>query len=311
MALDSHHALGSFSHRAMSDSPFRGMNSISLRLMATDDVPGADELRRLAGWNQTSEDWRRWLGLEPDGCFVALDGGRVVGTVTTITYGTGLAWIGMMLVHPDQRRCGIGTRLMRHALSHLRGKGISTVKLDATPAGTPVYEKLGFVQEWTLTRWQREAQPRVAAPARHPSGTREFSESDWGSVEAIDSAAFGVSRSRLIRALAQTSKSLLVWPETGSPAGWGLLRSGAVADYLGPIASDQPACLGPLATALLACAATRSVVWDIPDPNKPAAHLARNLGFSHVRQLTRMRLGSGAAAGNPQTQFAIADPAVG
>ena len=59
------------------------MAKISLRRMTDGDLPAADELRRLAGWNQRPEDWRRLFWLEPRGCFVAVENGEVVGTVTT------------------------------------------------------------------------------------------------------------------------------------------------------------------------------------------------------------------------------------
>ena len=85
------------------------MERVSFRRMTDGDLPAADELRRLAGWNQTLEDWRRLLCLEPRGCFVAALEGGVVGTVTTTTYGLALAWIGMMLVHAEHQRRGIGT----------------------------------------------------------------------------------------------------------------------------------------------------------------------------------------------------------
>src|SRR6266852_4773742 len=111
------------------------IENVSLRRMTDSDLRAADELRRLAGWNQTIEDWRRLLRLEPRGCFVAVQNGEVVGTVTTTTYGQALAWIGMMLVHPEHQRRGIGTRLMRQALEYLQGRGVKSVKLDATPAG--------------------------------------------------------------------------------------------------------------------------------------------------------------------------------
>src|SRR5690242_11849446 len=129
--------------------------TIEVRTMTQADVAAADELRRLAGWNQKPRDWQRLLKLEPQGCFAALRNGAVVGTVTTTVYGTALAWIGMMLVHPEHRRIGIATRLMNRALEHLKQRRVSCVKLDATPAGQPVYEKLGFVSERRLQRWQR------------------------------------------------------------------------------------------------------------------------------------------------------------
>src|SRR5688572_11538652 len=111
-------------------------------------MPGdTDAMLRLcaaAGWNQTPADVRRLLTLGPGGCFAAWDAGRVVGTATTTPYGAELAWVGMVLVDPAYRRRGVATALMGAALDHLRRRGVTTVKLDATPAGRMLYERLGF-----------------------------------------------------------------------------------------------------------------------------------------------------------------------
>src|SRR5436190_22480309 len=118
--------------------------AVELRVMTGLDLPAADALRREVGWNQKPQDWRRLLRLEPNGCFLAMHKGFLAGTVTTTTYGTALAWIGMMLVHPDHRRMGIATRLINRALEYLKEREVRCVKLDATPAGQPLYEQLGL-----------------------------------------------------------------------------------------------------------------------------------------------------------------------
>src|ERR671927_1874790 len=115
---------------------------VEIRLLGVADLPAAMRLKESAGWNQTEADWLRLLSLEPRGCFAATaEGGRLVGTVTTTTYGGELAWVGMVLVDPSLRRRGIASRLMGAALSYLDGEGIETVKLDATPDGRHVYER--------------------------------------------------------------------------------------------------------------------------------------------------------------------------
>jgi len=134
--------------------------------MTAADLDLADSLRALAGWNQTRNDWRRLLTHEPRGCFIAEWDGSPAGTATTICYGTDLAWIGMVLVDPEYRRRGIGTSLLRHCLDYLAGRGIRCIKLDATPQGRPVYERLGFQSEWPLTRWEH---PGVAQNFAQPS----------------------------------------------------------------------------------------------------------------------------------------------
>ena len=287
------------------------MNEILLRRMIESDLPAADELRRLAGWNQTPDDWRALLELEPHGCFVALKGAELVGTVTTTTYGRALAWIGMMLVHPEHRRQGIAARLMDQALEYLCGRNIPSVGLDATPAGLPLYEKLGFVAEWTFTRWQRAADAEQVSARSNVSEVREPGESDWPALVELDAATFGVPRPQLIKSLARRSLAALVWPAQGQPVGWGLLRPGANAHYLAPLTCMQPEGALSLVEPLLGRAFGSSVFWDIPDQNRVAKGAAERFGFTRVRPLTRMRLGPGSTSTDAGAQFAIADPAVG
>src|SRR2546426_12200613 len=85
---------------------------MKLRVMTIPDIPAGMRLKEIAGWNQTPADWERFLSASPEGCFVTEVEGRVVGTATTINYEDRFAWIGMVLVDPDYRGRGIGTRLL-------------------------------------------------------------------------------------------------------------------------------------------------------------------------------------------------------
>jgi GNAT superfamily N-acetyltransferase len=128
------------------------VEDIEIRLLFESDIPAAMKLKEAAGWNQTEDDWRRLLRLQPAGCFAATKNDELVGTTTTTTYKDQLAWIGMVLVDPQSRRQGVATRLMETALDYLRGK-VATVKLDATAQGKPVYERFGFEEESLVERW--------------------------------------------------------------------------------------------------------------------------------------------------------------
>src|ERR1041384_2093827 len=97
---------------------------LNLRLFTKADLPFADSLRAVAGWNQTIRDWQRFLALQPEGCFLAEWNGSPAGTATTIAYGTEVAWIGMVLVHPDCRSRGIGTALLQHCIDFLRRRQV-------------------------------------------------------------------------------------------------------------------------------------------------------------------------------------------
>src|SRR6266404_8815729 len=124
-----------------------------MRHMTRQDIAGGMRLKDLAGWNQTEADWERFLSSSPDGCFVAEIDGRVIGTVTTIVYEDRFAWIGMVLVDPGFRNRGIGRALLQRAIEHLESRNLACIKLDATPQGKPVYEKVGFVSEYEIERW--------------------------------------------------------------------------------------------------------------------------------------------------------------
>ena len=83
---------------------------LKLRTMTPMDAPVALALSEQAGWNQGDADWRRFLAMEPEGCFVAETNGEPVGTTVTCVFG-GVAWIGMVLVDPRARRRGVATGL--------------------------------------------------------------------------------------------------------------------------------------------------------------------------------------------------------
>jgi len=121
------------------------MMQIEVRLLRKSDIPAALRLKELAQWNQTESDWLRLLHLEPNGCFCATIDGEVVATTTSTTYGHELAWIGMVLVDPKHRQLGIATKLMRVAIDYLSKAGVTTIKLDATPAGSRAHSRFDAV----------------------------------------------------------------------------------------------------------------------------------------------------------------------
>jgi GNAT superfamily N-acetyltransferase len=287
------------------------MNSpLRLRLLTRADLPFADSLRTLAGWNQTPDDWRRFLATEPDGCFLAEWNGAPAGTATTTVYGPDLAWIGMMLVHPEYRRRGIGRALLQRCIEHLRGRGVRCIKLDATPLGKKVYDDLGFKDEWTLTRW--ECLTCHPGPTAFDSRIRPWRDSDDRGIAPLDSEAFGVPRNEILRALAHQSRCALVLEsQSGSFASYGFIRSGSQALYLGPLVAGSAEAGVHLVEALVAQSAGQTIFWDIPDQNDVAVKCAKEQGFTAQRPLTRMYLGENSTPGDPQKQFALAGPELG
>lgn len=262
------------------------MSAIRIRTMTAADIPLGMRLKNAAGWNQTEVDWRRLLDLEPAGCFVAESDSLPAGTACVTAFGP-VAWISMVLVDPEMRKRGIGTRLMQHALEHLASRGIGTVRLDATAFGRPVYEKLGFAAEYDVARWEGTATGGCAA-----AGVVGAGPDDLPAIVALDEAAAGADRRRLIEHLyAEQPETLKVIASGGRVAGFSFVRTGTRAMQIGPVVAADAASGQSLADAALAACEGRPVFADVPVRNVAATRWAESHGLSIQRQFTRMVLG--------------------
>jgi GNAT superfamily N-acetyltransferase len=235
---------------------------IRIRAMTAEDVPVVLHLRELAGWNQREADVRRLLDLEPDGCFLAEWAGRPAGTATTCVFGP-VAWVAMVLVEPALRGRGIGTALMEHALAYLDRRQVPTVRLDATPLGQPIYEKLGFVTEYRLARYQGKLPAGEPLAQLEPVRPEQLEE-----VARLDREVTSTDRRKLLFRLFEERPGEMRM----------VRRDGRVDAEAGPL--------------LLADACRRhageAVFLDIPEDNRPATALAAEWGLTVQRHLLRM-----------------------
>ncbi len=289
-------AAGEMPRRMKSPHP-----DVTFRLLTPADLAAADQLREFAGWNQTPRDWEGYLEFEPAGCFAAELAGQVVGTATTITYGRDVGWIGMVLVHPEQRRHGIGSVLLNRCLDHLRARGIRSIKLDATPMGRAVYLPMGFVDEYDLSRFQGIAGPE---PAADRAMLEPLGAAVWADVVEFDAEIFGVARPAVLRSLAaREPESCFVVRTGGVVRGFLMARTGRNAVQVGPwLARDDAAAAALLAGVVRRHAGQRMFI-DVPAPNTTGAALMREIGFSVQRGYTRMFLGENPRPGVPARVF--------
>ena len=140
---------------------------------------------------------------------------------------------------------------------------------------------------------------------------RVYVASDGEAVEQLDRRAFGASRKPLLQSLFGSSVRILVHQVESGIAGYGVLREGSRAHYLGPIVAEAESSGAFLVKGLLASAPGKTIFWDIPDANIETVALAKELGFTPQRQLLRMWLGDNPCPGQPQFCFGIVDPSVG
>lgn len=279
---------------------------IEIRLLRELDLPAALRLKELAKWNQTENDWLRLLHLEPSGCFCATIDGEVVATTTITTYGHELAWIGMVLVDPKRRQLGIGTKLMNAALEYLSKAGVATVKLDATAAGRPLYEKLGFKEESLIERWEG-----IAGAGVNSCPTLDIAERS--EVRVLDRTSFGVDRSKLIEMLIDDCNvtPLIAKAADGRLIGYGLARNGTAAVYVGPLLATNSEGATTLLDGLLSQMPGRRVYIDLNTQFEDGRRILAERGFVKQRDLIRMSYGKESKAASSPSIFAIAGPEVG
>jgi predicted N-acetyltransferase YhbS len=250
--------------------------------MTVNDLPAGLQLSRQAGWNQTEADWSRTLDLEPEGCFVAEREGETVGTVTTCIFGS-VAWVAMVLVDEVVRGQGIGKALVAHAVEFLDRQGIRTVRLDATPLGLPIYEKLGFVAEYRLDRYHGEL-----AGAEGESKARPLKPDQMDGLIALDRAVTGTDRCKLLRRLADERPEAIRIVRRGQRVdGFLMARPGARAVQIGPCIAGPEA--GPLLlTEAWQTYAGQAIFIDVPTDHTEAQAIARAGGLTVQRYLMRM-----------------------
>src|SRR5262249_35410158 len=168
-----------------------GVAMIRVRPLTPADLPLGMRLKEAAGWNQTEADWRRFLDLEPEGCFVAELDGTPSATLAAFVFGP-VAWIAMVLVDPAMRRGGLAGALMVHALDWLDRRDVGSVRLDATPMGQPLYEELGFVVEYSLGRHEG-----VLPAAPEVGGVDPARAEDMNDVRELDRSVTGADRGKV------------------------------------------------------------------------------------------------------------------
>ena len=282
------------------------LNELEIRRLTESDLSAAMRLKEAAGWNQTEKDWLRLLSLEPEGCFAAWVDGRLVATTTTTTFGKRLAWIGMVLVDPQYQRRGIASRMMITAMDYLAAVGIETIKLDATPAGQPVYEKLGFVSEGIIERWLSTNKIRSA------KAESLLTPETLQKIQALDRRAFGADRSALLDSLIGDScvAPQVLIADNGLILGYALARRGTSAAYLGPVIAEDQETSTALLDRMLGQLAGESIYLDFHSDFKTTKEILLQRGFALQRSFVRMRYG----VETPSTSslvFAIAGLEVG
>ncbi|MBI3756395.1 MAG: GNAT family N-acetyltransferase [Deltaproteobacteria bacterium] len=186
---------------------------------------------------------RGYLQLEPQECFVAEEGGKVVGSGFLHLRGT-TAGIGPITVDPASQSKGVGKELM---LTVLRtGRHCPSLRLVQDTFNTvsfPLYSKLGFVAHGIVALLHG----RELRPAARPRGIalREATVDDTARIAKLDTQLTGIVRSQDIHYFLDQASQLMGFID-GKLAGYLCQQRMGKSVFLGPAAASDPAMLKAL-----------------------------------------------------------------
>jgi GNAT superfamily N-acetyltransferase len=121
------------------------MSKIELSSLEMQDLELIRELQPPT-WNDIVPRCRYMIGNPACLQLKAVMADQIVGIGSSLSH-KDTAWLATIVVHPGYRNQGIGTLITSSLLSRLDRSVFTTVYLDATELGFPVYQKLGFIPE--------------------------------------------------------------------------------------------------------------------------------------------------------------------
>lgn len=257
---------------------------MELRRLTLDDVVAGARLTAAAfGGEPREARLRRYLALEPDGWFALEEAGTLVALGGAVAFGR-LAWLGLIVVEPGRQRRGLGDAVARAAVDWAHGRGCSTICLIATPAGIPLYRRLGFVPDGDSHELSGEPRPLPSggeAPAVQP-----WTPEDTPEAASLDAPAFGADRSRLLAAYARefSGSAWVARDDRGRVSGFVVVQD----DLIGPWCAVDERVAGRLLDVALG-GVTRTLRAGALD--EVGAGLLASRGLAPGRPLPRMRLG--------------------
>ena len=263
------------------------------------------ELATRVGWTPS----RGWLKLllehDPHAGLIAEHDNKAVGMVLTTRYRS-TAWLGYLIMSPDDGTLGLGTVLAAEAIRRLRVEGFPTVRLEATQSGFPIYRRLGFVSEFEVCRFRLDT-ARAAPDERLPPIARDHLDD----LVHFDHKAFGDNRKRFLALAYEHAETTFLLQRGRTLLGYAMVIPSGTGVHLGPwIARDAAAARALLESALQACCG-RTITTRVPRQNEEACALVSAAGFELMAPNFRMRLGGAACRGEIRRVFGIASGATG
>lgn len=280
--------------------------ALDIQTLTVADLDAADTLLMAAyGGASRKRHLRSYLELQPDGWVFARWDGAPAGVAGATIYGP-TAYIGLVGVDPAYQRRGIAMAMMRHLMAWCASRGNPALLLDASAAGAPLYEQLGFVDDEQTTGYLRDEHSFNPPLADCVSQLRP---ADLPAVAAFDTPIFGASRAAVLGLFLRDlpARAFVARDATGQVSGYLFAQPAMLGPWVARTPADAEALLG--AALQLTYEAGPQVL--APSSNPDLHNLLRRYGFSSKRVLRHMRLGGPGPVGRRDLLYGLASFAIG
>ncbi|MBB3213861.1 ribosomal protein S18 acetylase RimI-like enzyme [Herbaspirillum sp. Sphag1AN] len=218
----------------------------TLRTMHPDDLEACHRLSLACKWPHRLADWQF---IAPLGQGLVIDGGNsghAAGASVVdgpVIAGSGLIWpygdthasLGMIIVMSTLQGLGLGRKLMTRLLEQA---GNRSVLLNATAAGQPLYEKLGFQATGKLHQHQGSIVQAPFVPLPTGLRMRPLGVNDTARLQALDRRASGLDRGHVIAALSEVAEGVAL-DSDGEMLGFALVRRFGHGHAIGPVVAPS------------------------------------------------------------------------
>jgi len=129
------------------DNETKAMNLEQIEVKMIKNVSADDivELYRCAGWWQEGSDDPASIRLIAERSFALCgafnEAGKLVGMMRALSDGVSDAYMLDLVVHPDYRRHGLGSRVLHTLAEHLHALGIEWIVCIGAPGTEAFYQK--------------------------------------------------------------------------------------------------------------------------------------------------------------------------
>jgi GNAT superfamily N-acetyltransferase len=201
--------------------------------MLASDLPEAHRLSQAVRWPHRLEDWQFVAALGTG--FVAEEAGAVIGTALCWPFDARHGALGLVIVAPEAQGGGIGKGLMARVLDAL---GDRITFLHATPAGQPLYEKLGFVACGSVTQHQAVVGDVASVTPLSGDTLREGSAADLPHLIDLAWRSAGIDHRKTLEALAPLAQSVVL-ERDGDIVGCAFIRRFGRGYVVGPVYAER------------------------------------------------------------------------